>query len=79
MAEVIEFFRHTIASANDEEEKSDLQPIPPELHGAITRTNPELLRHYEHLGIALGFIFFFFCSSHQLSQVNSLLILHYFY
>jgi hypothetical protein len=50
MAEVIEFFRHTIASANEEEEKSDLQPIPPELHGAITRTSPELLRHYEHLG-----------------------------
>nr|CAH0112107.1 unnamed protein product [Daphnia galeata] len=51
MAEVIEFFRHTIASANEEEEKSDLQPIPPELHGAITRTSPELLRHYEHLAM----------------------------
>jgi UDP-N-acetylglucosamine/UDP-N-acetylgalactosamine diphosphorylase len=52
LAEVTEFFRHTIASANEEEEKLDehLQPIPPELHGAITRTSPELLRHYEHLG-----------------------------
>lgn len=52
MEEVIEFFRHTIASANDEEEKLDehLQPIPPELHGAVTRTSPELLRHYEQLG-----------------------------
>lgn len=53
MKEVIEFFRHTIQSANEEEEKLDehLQPIPPELHGAVTRTSPELLRHYEHLGI----------------------------
>ncbi|KZS20840.1 UDP-N-acetylhexosamine pyrophosphorylase-like isoform X1 [Daphnia magna] len=53
MEEVIEFFRHTIASANDEEEKLDehLQPIPPELHGAVTRTSPELLRHYEQLAM----------------------------
>lgn len=53
MKEVIEFFRHTIQSANEEEEKLDehLQPIPSELHGAVTRTSPELLRHYEHLGI----------------------------
>lgn len=52
--EVIEFFRHTINSAHDEEEKLDehLQPIPPELHGAVTRTSPELLKHYELLGTA---------------------------
>jgi len=51
LAEVIKFFRHTIQSANNDEEKLDehLQPIPSELHGAITRTSPELLRHYDNL------------------------------
>jgi hypothetical protein len=51
-AEAIEFFRHTMEAADKDEEKLDerLQPIPPELHGAITRTSPELLRHYENLG-----------------------------
>jgi hypothetical protein len=55
MSEVIDFFRHTIEASSDEEEKLDehLQPIPPELHGSVTRTSPELLRHYEHLGILL--------------------------
>jgi hypothetical protein len=55
MSEVIDFFRHTIEASADEEEKLDehLQPIPPELHGSVTRTSPELLRHYEHLGILL--------------------------
>lgn len=55
MKEAIDFFRHTMESANDEEEKLDehLQPIPPELHGAVTRTSPELLRHYEQLGTKL--------------------------
>ena len=55
MKEVVEFFRHAIQSArhHDEEEKLDdkLEPIPSELYGSITRTNPELLRHYEDLGI----------------------------
>jgi len=53
MSEVIDFFRHTIESSTDEEEKLDehLQPIPPELHGAVTRTSPELLRYYEHLAM----------------------------
>jgi len=55
MKEVIEFFRHAVQSArhHDEEEKLDdkLEPIPSELYGSITRTNPELLRHYENLGI----------------------------
>ena len=53
MREVTEFFRHTVQSIHEDEEKLDehLQPIPTELHGAVTRTSPELLRHYEHLGI----------------------------
>lgn len=53
MSEVIDFFRHTIETSADEEEKLDehLQPIPPELHGSVTRTSPELLRHYEHLAM----------------------------
>jgi len=52
-AEAIEFFRHTMEAADKDEEKLDerLQPIPPELHGAITRTSPELLRHYENLAL----------------------------
>ena len=76
LGEVIDFFRHTIQSANNDEEKLDehLQPIrmilyltqpletqkkkrlswflflASELHGAVTRTSPELLRHYENLG-----------------------------
>lgn len=55
MKEVNEFFHATIQSAKDEDEKLDehLQPIPPELHGAVTRTSPELLRHYENLSILL--------------------------
>jgi len=53
LGEVIDFFRHTIQAANNDEEKLDehLQPIPSELHGAVTRTSPELLRHYENLAI----------------------------
>lgn len=54
LAEVTEIFRHTVQSANhDEDLKLDehLQPIPPELHGAITRTSPELLKHYERLAL----------------------------
>lgn len=53
LEEVTDIFRHTIESTNhDADLKIDdqLQPIPPELHGAITRTSPELLKHYEHLG-----------------------------
>lgn len=50
---MIEFFRHTVQSQNNEEEKLDehLQPIPSDLHGAVTRTSPELMRHYESLGM----------------------------
>lgn len=53
MGEVSEIFRHTIQSIHDVGEKLDehLQPIPTELHGAVTRTSPELLRHYEQIGI----------------------------
>lgn len=55
MKEVIEFFRHAVQSAHDEEAKLDdkLEPIPSELYGAVTRTSPELLRHYENLGMWL--------------------------
>lgn len=53
MKEVIEFFRHAVQSAHDEEAKLDdkLEPIPSELYGAVTRTSPELLRHYENLAM----------------------------
>lgn len=54
MEEVIDIFRQTIESANDVDDKQldeHLQPIPAEVHGAVTRTNPQLLRHYEHIGM----------------------------
>jgi len=52
-AEAVDFFRHTMQSACSDEEKLDerLQPIPSELHGATTRTGPQLLRHYEDLAL----------------------------
>ena len=51
-AEVTDFFRYTMDKADKDEEKLDerLQPIPPELHGAVTRTSSDLLRHYDNLG-----------------------------
>ncbi len=55
MKEVIEFFSHAVQSARDEEAKLDdkLEPIPSELYGAVTRTSPDQLRHYENLGMWL--------------------------
>lgn len=49
----MEFYHHAIESAQDDGEKLDerLHPIPTELHGAVTRTSPEVLRHYESLGM----------------------------
>jgi len=52
-AEVTDFFRYTMDKADKDEEKLDerLQPIPPELHGAVTRTSSDLLRHYDNLAL----------------------------
>lgn len=52
MAEVTDVFRYTMEKADKDEEKLDerLQPIPTELHGAVTRTSQDLLRRYDDLG-----------------------------
>ncbi|XP_065343095.1 UDP-N-acetylhexosamine pyrophosphorylase-like protein 1 [Cloeon dipterum] len=59
LEEVTRFFKRTISSIPNEEEKLDdrLQPVPEEFFGSAIRTNEKLLQRYEHIGlekIALG-------------------------
>ena len=40
----------TTAQQQDGKLDDHLQPIPAEVHGAVVRTDPEQLQHYELLG-----------------------------
>nr|QCI31495.1 UDP-N-acetylhexosamine pyrophosphorylase [Grandidierella japonica] len=54
LAEVCGYFKRTVSSVNEAEgEKLDerMQPIPSELHGAVTRTPLEIIERYDEEGL----------------------------
>ncbi|KAF4525141.1 hypothetical protein B566_EDAN005083 [Ephemera danica] len=53
LEEVTSYFRRTIDSVNEDDEKLDdrLQPVPNEVYGSIVRTSPEKLKQYESVGL----------------------------
>ena len=52
LAEVNSYFRQCMRDASKMAEKVDdhLEPIPPQIMGSVTRTDPETLRQYEEIG-----------------------------
>lgn len=55
IGEVTSYFKRTVESINEDQEKLDdrMKPIPHHLYGAVSRTSPELLKSYEEEGLDL--------------------------
>ncbi len=53
LEDINSYFRHANSNSSQQQQgKLDdrLQPIPAEIHGAVVRTDPELLKYYENQG-----------------------------